>query len=82
MAVDGPGFSQNLADMFASIFSGWNLRRFLYLLMGLFIMAEAAWDRQWTLMIPGAWFALMAIFSLGCASGNCSTEPGRQAGRR
>jgi hypothetical protein len=64
------------------LFQNWNFRRLLFLALGLFILVEAAIDRQWTSMIPGAWFVLMALFSLGCASGNCVVEPGRQIGRK
>ena len=77
----GPDCKTAFPDM-SKVFQNWNFRRLLFLALGLFILVEAAIDRQWTLMLPGAWFALMAIFSLGCASGNCSIEPGRQAGRR
>jgi hypothetical protein len=51
--------------------SGWNVRRLLYLVMGVIVIAQSIADHQnWGILL-GAYFAVMGIFNLGCASGYC-----------
>jgi hypothetical protein len=50
---------------------GWDLRRIIYLLGGLFFVALAVKDQVWWMGLIGIYYAGMAIFKLGCASGNC-----------
>lgn len=55
----------------------WNLRRIIYLIGGLFFMMVAINDRTWWMVPFGLYFVGMAIFRLGCASGNCEV-PGEK----
>ena len=55
------------------LFSGWNFRRVIYLIGGIFIVIQAVVEKQWFLLIPGIYFASMGFFAFGCASGNCYT---------
>ena len=49
----------------------WDLRRIIYLIGGLFFVALAWKDQVWWMGLIGLYYAGMAIFKLGCASGNC-----------
>lgn len=54
---------------------GWNLRRILYLVGGLWAAIQSAFDQQWLLMALGLYFVAMAVFKLGCTAGNCTVNP-------
>ncbi len=54
------------------IFSGWTFQRWLYLVFGGIVMAQAVADQQWLVLLPAGYFAAMAIFNFGCAAGGCS----------
>lgn len=53
------------------ITSGWNWVRIIYLILGLFVIIQSILIRQWVGMLLGLWFAVMGLFGLGCAGGNC-----------
>ncbi len=55
------------------LLSGWNFRRVIYLVGGIFITIQAVVEKQWFLLIPGVYFTSMGFFAFGCASGNCYT---------
>ncbi len=57
--------------MKARILSRWTVQRWLYLILGVIIIAQAIADRQWMLTIAGGYFAAMAVFNFGCATGGC-----------
>lgn len=62
------------------LLTGWDFRRWFYLGLGIFVIIMAIIDREWTLAIPGVYFASMAIFSFGCAAGNCAIPPQKFSG--
>ncbi len=49
----------------------WDIRRTLYLIGGIAFTIIAIKDQTWWMIIFGVYFASMAIFRFGCASGNC-----------
>ncbi|MBS1599403.1 MAG: hypothetical protein JST75_14350 [Bacteroidetes bacterium] len=53
------------------IFSGWNFRRVIYLLLGGIIIVQAIMEREWIGILFGAYLASMGVFAFGCAGGNC-----------
>ena len=55
-----------------TIFRGWTLRRVLYVVLGVFVIAYAiAVHRYWGGLL-GIYFAGMGIWNFGCAGGACS----------
>jgi hypothetical protein len=54
-----------------ALFVNWNLRRFIYLIGGIFFVLIAVNDRTWWMIPFGLYFMAMSIFRFGCASGNC-----------
>ena len=57
--------------MIQTVLHNWSLRRVLYMVMGLFLIAEAIQDCMWISLLPGAWFSAMGLFALGCARPSC-----------
>lgn len=53
------------------IFTGWSARRAIYLIIGIFIIIQSVFEKQWAEIIAGAYFASMGFFAFGCAGGNC-----------
>ncbi len=60
---------QNFKAMSDRFLKGWTFQRFLYLVIGGFVMAQAVVERHWMIMVIGGYFAAMAIFNFGCAAG-------------
>ena len=57
-----------------NIFKNWNIKRFIYLLMGIFFVFASIKDQFWLMTILGIYVLSMAIFGFGCAAGNCGLE--------
>lgn len=55
-----------------NLLSGWDLRRILYLIGGIWMVAQAVMDKIWFLVPFGLYFMFMAILRVGCAAGNCT----------
>lgn len=53
------------------LLTGWHLGRVFYVLIGLAFIIHSIILREWLEGVLGGYFAVMGIFSLGCASGNC-----------
>lgn len=53
------------------ILIGWTMTRVLFLLLGVVMVAQSVWDKQWIGAILGSYFAAMGLFSFGCAAGHC-----------
>lgn len=70
MVVAGPVYKTG-SDMKERILSNWNLRRILYLAMGIAVIVQGIHDKEWVWLLPGAYFASMGLFGFGCAAGNC-----------
>lgn len=62
------------------ILSNWHAIRVMYLFIGVGICVYSIVNREWTGLLPGAYFASMAIFHFGCATGGCSI-PSQKRGR-
>jgi hypothetical protein len=59
--------------MKGTIWRGWTLRRAMYLVLGIFVIAYAiAVHRYWGAIL-GVYFAVMGILNFGCAAGACTT---------
>jgi len=59
--------------------TGWTFIRFMYLLLGGFIVIQSIMDHQWLGMFIGAYFGAMGLFGFGCAAGNCFSSTGNSA---
>ena len=57
------------------ILKGWNVRRAVYLIVGLIATAQAFYLKEYFLILFGVYFAAMAVLNIGCASGHCAYEP-------
>ena len=53
------------------ILKNWHIQRVIYLLIGVFISGYAITNKEWMGLLPGIYFASMAIFHFGCATGGC-----------
>ena len=53
------------------ILYNWHTVRVVYLLIGVLISGYAVFTKEWTGLLPGGYFAAMAIFHFGCATGGC-----------
>ncbi len=53
------------------ILSNWTVTRALYLIMGLFVVVQAVYEKQYFGIAIGGYFMAMAIFNFGCAAGGC-----------
>lgn len=51
--------------------SDWNFRRILYLVGGIWMIAQSVMDKMWIFIPFGLYFVAMAVLKFGCASGNC-----------
>ncbi|WP_226063449.1 hypothetical protein [Kaistella polysaccharea] len=58
-----------------NILQNWTISRFLYLAAGIFFILVAVNDRVWFMIPFGLYFAAMALFRFGCASGTCDILP-------
>ncbi|TND10585.1 MAG: hypothetical protein FD123_227 [Bacteroidetes bacterium] len=45
--------------------------RVLYLAIGVLVIIQSVADKQWFGLLPGGYFAAMAVFRFGCAAGGC-----------
>lgn len=53
------------------IFTGWTWVRGAFLFMGLWMIIQTALEGQWLGIVLGLWLAIMGLFGIGCAAGNC-----------
>jgi len=53
------------------ILTGWTFQRGLYLIIGDIVIVQSILDKQWFVVVLGAYFAAMGLFAFGCAAGNC-----------
>lgn len=54
-----------------NIWRGWNLFRWIRLVLGIYVAIEGIRSEGWGFIVFGLLFALMALFNIGCCSGNC-----------
>ncbi len=61
------------------ILNNWNFMRVLRLALGIFILVQGIWMKDWTLGLLGGLFGLMPLFNIGCCgAGGCSTPAQRK----
>ncbi|MBS1764091.1 MAG: hypothetical protein JSS90_03875 [Bacteroidetes bacterium] len=53
------------------LFTGWNIQRAIYVLLGGTIIIQSAMQHEWFGLLIGGYFASMGLFAFGCAAGNC-----------
>lgn len=57
-----------------AIFSNWNFMRFLRFGLGIAIITQAIFAKDWTMGMVGLLFTAMPVFNIGCcAAGGCNT---------
>ncbi len=54
------------------LFTGWNIWRIIYLVIGIAMLIQAAVYEQWLGVILGIYMSSMGLFGFGCAGGSCS----------
>ncbi|NJY64328.1 hypothetical protein HC174_16440 [Salinimicrobium sp. CDJ15-81-2] len=59
--------------MINRIFNNWTWTRVAYLIIGMWVIIQSAFEGQWIGTVLGAWPAAMGLFGLGCAAGSCAT---------
>lgn len=52
----------------------WHITRMVYLLIGATLSAYSIVNKEWTGLLPGGYFMIMAIMHFGCAKGGCYVE--------
>ena len=54
----------------------WNLIRIIRLMLGIYILIDGVYTRQWIFVVAGALFSLMPLLNIGCCvAGNCDMQP-------
>ncbi len=53
------------------IFNGWTWIRGAFLFIGMWMIIQATLEGEWLGIGLGSWLAIMGLFGLGCAAGNC-----------
>ncbi|MCC7505113.1 MAG: hypothetical protein IT259_07425 [Saprospiraceae bacterium] len=58
----------------STLFQNWHFMRIMRALLGGWAIFEAFRTSEWLLLMPGALFAMQAIFDIGCCgAAGCST---------
>ncbi len=57
------------------IFYDWHTVRIVYLVIGVLFSVYSVVTKEWTGLLPGGYFVLMAVFHFGCATGSCHVTP-------
>lgn len=55
------------------LFNHWNIFRVLRLILGIVIIIQSFYTRNYTFGIIGLLFSLMSVFNVGCCGTTCST---------
>jgi len=58
--------------MLQKIITNWSLLRAIRFFLGIFIIIQSIELQNYWMILPGAIFAVMAIFNAGCGSDGCS----------
>lgn len=59
--------------MLNRMLTGWTWIRAAYLFIGMWVIVQSALEGEWIGIVLGAWPAIMGLFGLACAGGNCAT---------
>ena len=66
--------------MIESIKCNWNIMRFIRLAIGIAIIVQAAFAKDYTMGILGAMFTAMPVFNVGCCTvGGCANTVKEQS---
>lgn len=57
-----------------NLIKNWSIKRFVYLVMGIFFIFSSVKDQFWLMTIVGIYVISMSLFNFGCVAGNCSLE--------
>lgn len=61
--------------MKSTIFNNWNFFRILRLILGIIIIFESIYSKDWQMTIVGLLFVGLALFNIGsCGAGGCYTS--------
>ena len=52
---------------------GWNVSRILFTVIGVSMIGQAIYEKQYLGILIGGYFTTMGLLGFGCASGACST---------
>ena len=64
-----------------AILTNWTFSRFLRLILGFVILAEAISSKDLTIGFAGLLFTMMPVFNIGCCgTGACCTQPKNNIG--
>lgn len=64
------------------LWTGWTTTRRLFFVIGLITMILGLLSKEWFFGAVGIYFALMGLFSFGCARGSCSINPSVQPSKK
>jgi hypothetical protein len=65
-----------------TIFSNWNMMRFLRLVIGIAIIVQAFMAKDIMLGLAGIFFTSLPVFNIGCcAGGNCYVPAKKEASK-
>lgn len=64
------------------IWTGWTPTRRLFFGIGLVGIVVGLLSKEWLFGTVGIYFALMGLFSFGCAGGSCSINPSVQPSKK
>lgn len=53
---------------------GWNVSRVLFTVIGVSMIGQAIYEKQYLGILIGGYFTTMGLLGFGCASGACSTS--------
>ena len=58
------------------LLSNWNFMRVIRLVLGIFIIVQAAMVKDWTMGLLGVFFTALPVLNIGCCgAGGCATPP-------
>ncbi|MFY7964385.1 MAG: hypothetical protein ACOVO1_05780 [Chitinophagaceae bacterium] len=61
--------------MKSTIFNNWNFFRILRLILGIIIIVQSIYSKDWQISIIGLLFTGLAVFNIGCCgAGGCYTS--------
>lgn len=59
-----------------TLLGNWNFMRVIRLVLGIFIIVQAAMIKDWTMGLLGVFFTALPVLNIGCCgTGACTTPP-------
>lgn len=52
------------------LFNGWNFFRILRLVLGVIIIVQGIYSKDWQISMVGLLFAVLSLFNIGCCGSN------------